>query len=178
LIFAPTSIAGAFLIRPERHEDERGFFARTWDRDEFETHGLDSGLVQSSLSWNVRRGTLRGLHYQAAPLEEAKLVSCPRGAVYDVIVDLRPGAPTHRKWFGVRLDAETLEAVFVPKGVAHGFLTLEDDTLVHYQMSERYSPAHARGIRWDDPAIGIAWPERPAIISKRDRAFALLGDRS
>lgn len=176
MIFAPTTIPGAFLVRPERYEDERGFFARGWSEDEFRAQGLEPRLVQASLSWNRRRGTLRGMHYQVAPFEEAKLVACMRGALFDVVVDLRPGSSTFRKWFGARLDEERLEMLYVPRGVAHGLLTLEDDTLVQYYISERYSPEHARGVRWDDPAIGIEWPGRPAIVAERDRRWPLLGE--
>jgi dTDP-4-dehydrorhamnose 3,5-epimerase len=174
LIFDPTSIPGVVVVRPERHDDERGFFARLWCTDEFAAHGLDPRLVQTSVSWNRRRGTLRGMHYQVAPFEEAKLVSCVRGAVHDVVVDLRSDSPTLRRSLGLRLDAERLEMLYVPPGLAHGFLTLEDDTLVHYQMSQRHSPEHARGVRWDDPALGIRWPEDPVVISERDRCFPLL----
>jgi dTDP-4-dehydrorhamnose 3,5-epimerase len=174
LIFVATSIPGAFVVHLERHEDERGFFARAWSPEDLQANGLDPRLAQTSLSWNQRRGTLRGMHYQMAPFEEAKLVTCVRGALHDVIVDLRAGSPGFRKWFGVRLDAERLDALYVPGGVAHGYLTLADDTLVHYQISERYSPEYARGVRWDDPAIGIEWPVRPVAISERDAAFPLL----
>jgi len=179
LIFEPTSIPDVVVVRPERHDDERGFFARVWSADEFSGHGLDPRLVQTSVSWNRHRGTLRGMHYQVAPFEEAKLVACVRGAVHDVAVDLRPGSPSFRRWLGVRLDAQRLEMLYLPPGVAHGFLTLHDDTLVQYMISERYSPEHARGVRFDDPAIGIEWPETPRVVSERDRSFPLLErDRS
>jgi dTDP-4-dehydrorhamnose 3,5-epimerase len=174
MIFTPTSIPGAFLVCPERFEDERGFFARLWDPQEFEAHGLDGRLAQSSVSWNRRRGTLRGMHYQAAPFEETKLVACVRGAIHDVIVDLRAGSPTLRRWFVVRLGDERLEMLYVPRGVAHGFMTLEDDALVQYYISERHSPEHARGVRWNDPAIGIEWPDKPVVIAERDLRWPLL----
>lgn len=173
--FEPTRIPGAFVVRPERHVDERGFFARTWCADELAAHGLVATLAQSSVSWNRRRGTLRGLHWQAAPHAEAKLVACVRGAIWDVIADLRADSPAFRHWFAARLDAENLAMLYVPPGVAHGFLTLADDTLVHYQISERHHPDHARGVRWDDPDLAIAWPEAPAVISERDRSLPLLG---
>ena len=173
--FEPTRIPGAFVVHPERHADERGFFARTWCADELEAQGLVARLAQASVSWNRRRGTLRGMHWQAAPHEEVKLVACVRGAIWDVIADLRADSPAFRQWLGVRLDAENLDMLYVPPGVAHGFLTLADDTLVHYQISERHQPDHARGVRWDDPALGIAWPEPPVVVSERDRALPLLG---
>jgi dTDP-4-dehydrorhamnose 3,5-epimerase len=178
VIFEPTRIPGAYLVRLERQADERGFFARTWCADELAAHGAVAALAQSSVSWNRRRGTLRGLHYQAAPHEEAKVVWCIRGAVWDVVADLRPASPTFRQWFGVQLDAAGLDMLYVPPGLAHGFLTLADDTLVHYQISERYRAEQARGVRWDDPSLGIAWPETPVVISDRDRGLPLLDGAS
>jgi dTDP-4-dehydrorhamnose 3,5-epimerase len=178
VIFTPTTIHGAFLLRPETFADERGFFARLWEPQELEANGLDGRLAHASVSWNRRRATLRGMHYQVAPFEETKLVACPRGAIHDVIVDMRPGSPTLRRWFGVRLGGERLEMLYVPRGVAHGFLTLEDDTLVQYFISERYSSEHARGVRWDDPALGIEWPGKPAVVTERDLRWPLLdGER-
>jgi len=177
LIFEPTAIPGVVIVRPERRDDERGFFARSWSVDEFAAHGLPSRWVQTSLSWNRRRATLRGMHFQVAPFEEAKLVACVRGALHDVAVDLRPGSPSFRRWLGLRLDARSLDTLYLPPGIAHGFLTLEDDTLVQYQISAPYSAEHARGVRWDDPALGIEWPDRPALISERDQAFPLLEER-
>jgi dTDP-4-dehydrorhamnose 3,5-epimerase len=175
MIVEPTAIPGAYLVRPERIEDERGFFARTWDRAALEAHGLAGVLDSVSVSWNRARGTLRGMHLQAAPHEEAKLVSCLRGAVHDVLVDLRPGSEARRRWVSARLDPSSMTALYVPPGVAHGFLTLEDDTLVQYALSGRYSPEHARGVRFDDPALAIAWPFAPAIVNARDRSWPLLG---
>jgi len=175
VIFETTSIPGACLVRPERFQDERGFFARTWSREELEARGLAGGLDHVSVSWNRLRGTLRGMHVQAAPYEEAKLVTCLRGAVHDVIVDLRPGSPTLRRWCAARLDPAGMAALYVPAGVAHGFLTLEDDSLVQYAISGRWSPAHARGIRYDDPAIAIDWPSPPVVVNERDRSWPLLG---
>ena len=164
MIFKETPLAGAFVLEPERFEDERGFFARTWDRDQFEAHGLDPEVVQCSVSYNHRRGTLRGLHFQAAPHEEIKLVRCTRGRIWDVIVDLRSG-----QHFALILSAEEGNALYVPKGMAHGFITLEDETEVFYQISERYSPEHSRGYRWDDPTFAIPWPEPITVMSDKDR---------
>lgn len=171
MIFVPTAIPGAVVVDAERHEDERGFFGRTWCTREFAAAGLASSLVQCSLSWNARKHTLRGMHWQAAPYEEAKLVRCTRGAILDVVVDLRPGSPAFLRHVAVRLDQENRRALLVPPGAAHGFLTLEDDTEVFYQMSEFHVPEAARGARWDDPAFGIPWPAAPAVISDRDRSY-------
>jgi dTDP-4-dehydrorhamnose 3,5-epimerase len=171
VIFTETALPGAWIIEPERLEDERGFFARTWCRREFEAHGLNPDIVQCNVSFNKRRGTLRGLHYQAEPHLEAKLIRCTRGAIHDVIVDLRPGAPTFKRHVAATLDAESRRILYVPEGLAHGFQTLEDDTEVFYQMSEYYSADHARGVRWNDPAFGIRWPDDDRTISSRDRAY-------
>jgi dTDP-4-dehydrorhamnose 3,5-epimerase len=171
LIFEQTSIAGAVLIHPEWLQDERGFFGRTWGGDVFGEHGLDPRLAQSSISFNHLRGTLRGLHYQAAPHEESKLVRCTSGAIYDVAVDLRPGSPTFCGWFGAELSDKNRLALFVPQGCAHGFLTLADATEILYGMSTRYAPEAAHGVRWDDPAFGIEWPGPVEVISERDRAY-------
>jgi dTDP-4-dehydrorhamnose 3,5-epimerase len=171
MIFTETPIASVYVIEVERMEDDRGFFARTWCQREFERHGLNPRLVQCSLSFNNRKGTLRGMHYQAAPHAEAKLVRCTSGAVYDVIVDLRPSSKTFRQWFGVELTADNRRALFIPEGLAHGFLTLADRTEVFYQMSEFYTPDGARGVRWNDPAFGIHWPAAVAVISPRDAAY-------
>jgi dTDP-4-dehydrorhamnose 3,5-epimerase len=172
VIFHKTQLQDAFVIDPERFEDGRGFFARTWCRDEFERRGLNPRLVQCNLSYNVRKGTLRGMHYQIKPHEEAKLIRCTRGAAYDVIVDLRPDSPTYRRWGAVELTAENRRMLYIPEGCAHGFETLEDGTEVFYQMSESYHPEDARGFRWDDPAFGIEWPLPPSIISHKDRGYA------
>ena len=170
--FVPTELDGAYLLELERYEDERGFFARTWCRDELGDHGLVADLAQSSISRNARAGTLRGMHFQTAPHEEAKLVRCTRGAIYDVIVDLRPGSPTHAEWIGVELEGERGTALYVPKGFAHGFQTLVDGAEVLYMISDPYVPEASSGVRWDDPAFGIEWP--PAAertISARDLAW-------
>jgi dTDP-4-dehydrorhamnose 3,5-epimerase len=170
MTFHELDLAGAFLVEPERHEDGRGFFARTWCRREFEARGLDPRLAQCSVSFNARSGTLRGMHYQAAPHAEAKLVRCTRGAVYDVIVDLRPDSPTFTRWASVELTEDNHRTLYVPEGFAHGFQTLADRTEVFYQMSEPFEPASARGVRWDDPAFGIVWPPaEPRVISDKDR---------
>jgi len=171
MIFTETSLPGAFVIEPERMADSRGFFARTFDAREFEAHGLNARIAQTNLSHNPRRGTLRGMHYQRAPFAEAKLIRCTRGAVHDVIIDLRPGSPTYRSHFGVRLDAENRKMLYVPEGFAHGFLTLADDTEVSYQISQFYSPEHGAGVRWNDPAFGISWPAEVAVIAERDRTY-------
>jgi dTDP-4-dehydrorhamnose 3,5-epimerase len=171
--FAETPLAGAFVVEIEPLEDERGLFARSFCQQEFRKHGLDPAVAQCNVSVNLRRGTLRGLHYQAAPHEEAKLVRCTRGAIWDVIVDLREDSPARLKWFAAELSADNHRALYVPRGFAHGFQTLTDSAEVFYQMSEFYRPEGARGIRWDDPAIGIRWPLPDPIVSERDRKLPL-----
>jgi dTDP-4-dehydrorhamnose 3,5-epimerase len=171
MIFLETGIAGAWVIEPDRLEDDRGFFARTWDADDFAERGLNTRLVQCSISYNRVRGTLRGLHYQAAPYEEAKLVRCTSGALFDVALDLRADSPTYGDWFGVELSADNRTALYVPEGCAHGFLTLDDGSEIHYQISERYMPAAARGVRWNDPAFAIEWPGEVVVINERDRSY-------
>jgi len=169
--FHETDISGAFLIELERLEDERGFFARTYCRREFETHGLNPETAQCNISFNRHCGTLRGLHSQRPPHQETKLVRCTRGRIYDVIVDLRSESPTFRKHFGAELSALNRLALYVPEGVYHGFLTLEDSCEVFYQMSQFYVDGQLLGVRWDDPALGIRWPSDIRIISERDRSF-------
>ena len=169
--FRETAIAGVWVVEPERLEDERGFFARTWDTREFAERGLSGRLVQCSVSYNARRGTLRGLHYQAAPHEEAKLVRCTAGVVYDVAVDLRAGSETLCSWVGVELSAENRLALYVPEGCAHGFLTLADDSEIVYQMSAFHSPEAARGVRYDDPAFAVDWPDEVVLVNERDRSY-------
>jgi dTDP-4-dehydrorhamnose 3,5-epimerase len=171
VIFRETEVPGAFLIEPARVQDERGFFARLFTPEEFAARGLDARVAQVALSHNRQRGTLRGLHYQAAPHAQAKLVRCTRGAVWDVIVDLRPASPAYRRWLAVELTAHDRLQLFVPAGCAHGFVTLEDDSELLYQLSAAWQPAAERGVRWDDPALAIAWPLRPAVISPRDAAL-------
>ena len=171
MIFQETTIRGVAEIHLEPMSDQRGSFARTWCRAEFEEHGLNPRLAQCSLSFNTRKGTLRGMHYQLQPHAEAKLVRCTSGAIYDVVVDLRPGSPTYRQWIAVVLTADKRNMVYVPEGCAHGFLTLADETEVFYQMSEFYCPEAARGVRWDDLAFGIAWPAPIEVISERDASY-------
>lgn len=178
MIFTETPLKGAFVIEIERLADERGFFARTWCTKEFRDHGLSPRLVQCSTSFNNRKGTLRGVHYQVAPYEEAKLVRCTRGSIYDVIIDLRPESGTFTRPFGIFLNSAQHNMLYVPEGFAHGFLTLEDDTEVFYQMSEFYDSSSARGVRWDDPAFGIEWPADVTVISDRDRAYPDFGRES
>ena len=172
--FIETRLKGAFIIEPERLEDERGFFARTFCQKEFEAHGLNPKMVQCNISYNKHKGTLRGMHYQAAPMAEAKLVRCTRGAIYDVIIDLRHESPTYCQWLAEELSTENSRMTYIPEGFAHGFQTLEDDTEVFYQMSEFYSPEHARGVRWDDPVFGIEWPLNTKIISEKDNNYPLI----
>jgi dTDP-4-dehydrorhamnose 3,5-epimerase len=172
VIFRETALGGAFVVELERIEDERGYFARTFCAREFREHGLTAEVVQANTSFNRRKGTLRGLHFQAAPHEEAKLVRCTRGAVYDVIVDLRPSSPTFRRWVSVELTAENGTMLFVPEGFAHGYQTLEDDTETAYLMTAYYEPSAGRGVRWDDPAFGIDWPGvEERTINERDRSW-------
>lgn len=174
--FVPTDIFGAWLIVAEPIEDERGSFARLFCRREFEAHGLNPELVQCSTSFNRRSGTLRGLHFQAEPHAEDKIVRCTRGAIFDVVADPRPASPSYRQWRGFDLTADNLAMLYVPRGVAHGFLTLRDDSEILYQMSAFYHAESARGVRWDDPALAIRWPRRPDVISDRDRGLPTLAN--
>ncbi|MFC2035022.1 dTDP-4-dehydrorhamnose 3,5-epimerase [Chloroflexota bacterium] len=173
MIFRETKLKDAYVIELDPLEDNRGFFSRSFCRREFEEHGLNSSVAQSNISYNKRKGTLRGMHYQVAPYGEAKLVSCTRGAIYDVIIDLRADSSSYRQWFSVELSGENYRMLYIPEGFAHGFQTLEDSTVVFYQMSEFYFPEYAQGIRWNDPAFGIDWPEEPTLISKRDEEYPL-----
>jgi dTDP-4-dehydrorhamnose 3,5-epimerase len=174
MIFRKTALKGAYIIELEPHCDERGQFVRTWCRDEFRRHGIETAFVQTAVSINQLRGTLRGLHWQAAPHEEAKIVRCARGAIYDVIVDIRPDSPTFGQWLGLTLPARAQLMLFVPQGFAHGFQTLEDDTEVSYQLSAGYAPSAARGLRHNDPALAIDWPLPVSRISDRDKSWPLL----
>lgn len=176
MIFHPTPLAGAWVLEAERHEDERGWFARTFCRQEFEAHGLVAAVAQSSTSFNRRRGSVRGMHYQVAPDAEAKLVRCTRGALFDAVVDLRDGSPTRGRWFAIELSAEAGNQLYVPPGLAHGFQTLEDATEVHYQISVPYAPASGRGFRFDDPEVGIPWPEPVTAVSERDLGLPAFSD--
>ncbi len=171
MIFTETPLKGAYIIELEQIEDDRGFFARSWCAREFAEHGLNPNLVQCNVSFNEKKGTLRGMHYQAAPHEEAKMVRCTKGSLYDVIVDLRKDSPTFKQWFSVDLTAENRKQLYIPEGFAHGFLTLEDGTEIFYQMSEFYHPESAKGVRWDDPAFGLTWPVQVATVSENDARF-------
>ncbi len=171
MIFTPTPLDGAFVIEPEPAADTRGLFARTWCRRELEARGLETALAQCSTSFNKRKGTLRGMHYQEAPFAETKIVRCTRGSIHDVVIDLRPASPTFTRHVAVVLTAEDRNALYIPTGFAHGFQTLEDDTEVLYQISEFYSPEHSRGVRWNDPAFLIAWPPDDRTMSERDRSY-------
>jgi len=175
MIFRNTTLDGACVIEPECHEDQRGFFARTWCMREFEQHGLVAGMVQASVSFNRKKGTLRGLHYQVPPSQEAKLVRCTAGAIYDVILDLRPKSSMFLQYFGVTLTAANHQGLYIPPGFAHGFQTLAEDTEVTYLMTDFYKPEYARGVRWNDPAFGIVWPEDERIIIDRDASYQDFG---
>jgi dTDP-4-dehydrorhamnose 3,5-epimerase len=172
--FTATKLEGAFVIEPQLHEDSRGLFARTYCAREFREQGLMDVFVQCNTSWNARKGTVRGLHYQLPPSSEVKLVRCTAGALWDVIVDLRPDSSTYLQYFGVELSANNRQALYIPKMFAHGFQALEDGTEVFYQMSEFYAPKSARGLRYDDPKLGIKWPLPAASISDQDQSWALL----
>jgi len=173
MIFSQTPIENAFVIRPEPREDERGFFARTYCQDEFGKHGLDLKVVQRSVSFNRRQGTLRGMHFQVPPHQEDKLVSCTRGSIYDVIIDLRSDSSSYRQWFGATLTAEGFESLYVPRGCAHGFITLVDSAVVAYEISEFHHPESARGVRYDDPTFAVYWPIPPSVINARDANYPL-----
>lgn len=169
--FVDTPLAGLVAIELEPVEDDRGFFARTFCAETFRRHGLDPSVAQSSTAFSARRGTLRGMHYQREPHAETKLVRCTSGAVYDVAIDLRPGSPTLRQWYGTELTRGNRRMLYIPPGFAHGYLTLEDDSEISYQMSTPYSAEAAAGVRWDDPAFGIRWPEPVTTIHERDRTY-------
>ena len=169
--FVETPLPGAYVIEVEKHEDERGFFARSWCAQEFAAKGLDSHLVQCNVSFNKLKGTLRGLHYQTHPHAEGKLVRCTKWSLFDVIVDLRKDSPTFLKWFAVELNATNHRMLYIPKLFAHGFQTLEDETEIFYQMSEFYEPAAAKGLRWNDLRLGINWPEAGRTMSQKDQAY-------
>jgi len=171
LIFCETNLKGVYVVELEKRQDERGFFARSFCRQEFEAHGLNPSVAQCNISFNHKKGTLRGLHYQVAPFEEAKLVRCTRGSLYDVCVDLRPGSPTFKQHFAVVLTEREHNMVYIPEGFAHGLQTLEDDTEVFYQMSQVFSPESARGVRWNDPAFGIEWPAAERTMTEKDRTY-------
>jgi len=168
MIFTETDLKGSYIIEPEKVEDDRGFFARTLEKKKFLELGLDIELFQSNISFNKQKGTIRGMHYQKAPYEEVKLVRCTQGKIFDVIIDLRSYSTTYKDWFGIELSSDNYKMIYIPKGFAHGFQTLEDNTEVFYQMSDCYMPEAARGVLWDDKDIGIKWPLTPTKISKKD----------
>ena len=177
--FTEMKLKGAYLIEPEPIQDHRGFFARTWCEKEFDEQGLNSNLVQCNISFNHKRGTLRGMHYQAKPHEEAKLVRCTMGSIYDVIVDICPDSPTFKQWVGVKLTAQNRRMLYIPEGMAHGFQTLEDNTEVFYQMSEFYHPESAKGILWNDPSLEINWlinESEKLTISDKDKNYATFNE--
>jgi len=169
--FLETELNGAFIIKFEKHEDERGFFTRVWDKKLFQENGLNSDLLQISFSFSKKRGTLRGMHLQKKPFEESKLVRCTNGKIFDVIIDLRQKSSTYKKWISMELSSDNLQGLYIPEGFAHGFQTLEDNCEVCYHMSNWFSPEHARGIRWDDEEFNITWPINNPIISKKDLSY-------
>ena len=177
LNFRPLALQGSFLIEPERIADERGFFARTYCRQEFAEHDLNPEMLQCSISVNTARHTLRGMHFQKTPHQEAKLVRCTQGAAHHVIIDLRGESESYLQWAAVELNARDRSMLYIPEGVAHGFITLEDDSEVFYQMSENYHPESAAGVRWNDPAFGIEWPIEPAVISEQDSNYPDFGSK-
>lgn len=171
MIFTETKLPGAFIIEPDKFEDERGLFSRIWSQSDFDAHGLTSRFVESNASLSLKAGTLRGMHYQTAPHAQAKLVRCTRGSIYDVMIDLRIDSPTFKQWDGVELSAENRLLLYVPEGFAHGFQTLSDNAEVFYQVSDFYHPESARGVRWNDPAFGVTWPEADRTIIPRDNEY-------
>ena len=171
MIFTETILKNAYVIELEKREDHRGFFARTWDKKEFEEHNLNSNLVQCNVSFSKKCGTLRGMHYQKKPFEESKVIRCVKGKIFDVIIDLRSSSSTFKKWFGVELTEENYKMLYVPEGFAHGFQTLEDNTEIIYQVSEFYTPNSELGIHWNDPAFNITWPIEEKIITEKDNAW-------
>ena len=171
MIFTETKLKGSFIVEPEKLEDVRGFFTRTWSQREFEAAGIDEPVVECNVSFSKKKGTLRGMHYQADPDGQAKILRCTLGAVYDVIVDLRPDSPTFKQWVGVELSAQNHRMIFVPKNFAHGFQTLQDNTEIFYQMSSYYVAESSRGVRWNDPAFGIEWPADERTILDRDQQY-------
>ncbi|HEY9812669.1 MAG TPA: dTDP-4-dehydrorhamnose 3,5-epimerase, partial [Candidatus Sericytochromatia bacterium] len=174
--FTETKLKGAYVIEVEPVADERGFFARSWCQKEFAEHGLNPNLVQCNISFNLKKGTLRGMHYQAKPYQEAKLIRCTRGAIYQVVIDIRPDSLTFKQWVAVELTTENRKMLYVPKGMASGFQTLMDNTEVFYQMAEFYHPESAKGLRWDDPTFGVEWPNEVLVISAPDRSHSLFND--
>jgi dTDP-4-dehydrorhamnose 3,5-epimerase len=175
LIFTETKLKNAYVIELEKLKDHRGFFARSWCQNEFKDHGLTNTIVQTNVSYNHKKGTLRGMHYQISPYEESKLVRCTRGAIYDVIIDLRPDSPTYKQWLGIELSSDNYQMLFVPEGFAHGFQTLNDNTEVTYQVSQFYTPGSERGIKWNDDAFMLKWPLDVTVISDKDESWPAFG---
>ncbi|REL24182.1 dTDP-4-dehydrorhamnose 3,5-epimerase [Rhodohalobacter sp. SW132] len=169
--YTETPIEGAVIIELEKHEDARGFFARGFCKKEFEEHGLEHEIVQCNFSKSVKKGTLRGMHYQSPPHAEVKMVRCLNGAIYDVIVDIRKDSPTYKQWFGVKLTDKDYKMLYIPKGLAHGFQTLEENSVIFYMVTENYNQQSERGVRWNDPAFDIDWPLSVTEISEKDQAF-------
>ncbi|QHT69797.1 dTDP-4-dehydrorhamnose 3,5-epimerase [Rhodocytophaga rosea] len=168
MIFTETKLKGAFIVDVKRIEDERGFFGRSWCKKEMEEHGLNSNVVQANVSFNHKKGTLRGMHFQINPYQETKLIRCTKGAIYDVIIDLRKDSPTYKQWIGVELTEDNFRMLYVPEDFAHGFITLKDNTAVTYQVTQFYTPGAEAGIRWNDPTLGIEWPIPVEVISAKD----------
>ena len=174
MIFKETKLKGAFIVDIDKIGDDRGFFARAWCQKEFKNHGLTTSLAQANIAFSRYKGTLRGMHYQVKPYEEAKLIRCTKGAIYDVMIDLRPHSSTYKEWFGIELSEDDYRFVYIPENFAHGYLTLSDNTETFYQVSQFYSPESERGIRWDDPTFGIIWPvTEQLVISEKDRSWSL-----
>ena len=171
MIFTPLDLADAYIIDVDPHMDQRGFFTRSFCQNEFADHGLNPNIVQINTGFSHKKGTLRGMHYQMPPYAEAKLVRCIRGAIFDVMVDLRPNSGTHKKWFGAELTHQNRRMLYVPEGFAHGYITLEDDTEMIYQTSQFFSKEHATGVRFDDPAFHIDWPMEPTVLSEQDKSW-------
>ena len=171
MIFTATALPEVYLIDIEPIEDQRGFFARTWCQEEFRDYGLDANLTQCNIAFNTHKGTLRGMHFQKDPHAEVKIVRCSRGSAYDVLVDLRSQSPTYKQWLAIEISMFNRRSIYIPQGVAHGYLTLENDTELHYQMSSAYVPEASSGIRWDDPVFAIDWPFTPCVISDKDNSY-------
>jgi dTDP-4-dehydrorhamnose 3,5-epimerase len=171
MIFIETKIKGVYLLEPELLIDERGFFARSFCKEEFQKYGLETGIIQCNISYNKSKGTLRGMHYQAPPFEETKIISCTKGGIYDVVLDLRKNSESYLQWLSAELSDENYKMIYIPKGCAHGFQTLKDDTVVYYYMTEFFHPECARGVRWDDPSFKITWPIGKITVSKKDRSY-------
>ncbi len=170
--FSETKLLGAYIIEIEKIEDERGFFARIFDKEEFSKYDLNTDMVQFSISQNLKKGTIRGMHYQTKPYEESKLVRCLKGKIFDIIIDLRPNSKTYKKWFSLELSANNYKMLYIPKGFAHGFQTLEDNSEVFYQISQFYHPEYSKGIKWNDKEFGIKWPLKNSSISEKDLSYA------